>query len=202
MRFAILRLILIVPVVTTACQPEIGDACDVSADCAEGSDRICDPTQPAGYCTIFNCEPGSCPEEAICIAFGSELSQVQGCKDPNGGSRFRRTFCMKSCEDRSDCRSGYVCEDLSVENHLGAAVAETRSVSGRVCVAQFTTADVLKDVSTEICTGAADAGASTGGQGGSAGAGPGGMSGGGGSGESGAGGGAGEGGFGGIAGGN
>jgi hypothetical protein len=177
MRWSIVRLILMLSFSAAACRPEIGEACDVSADCAESSERICDPTQPGGYCTIFNCEPGGCPEEAICIAFGSELSLVDGCKDANGRSRFRRTFCMKSCEANDDCRSGYLCRDLSVPNDLGAAVAETRSVSGRVCVASFSVAPLPGNSQTGVCTGLPDAGAATGGQGGASGAGQGGAGG-------------------------
>ncbi|HMR78024.1 MAG TPA: hypothetical protein PKD61_23100, partial [Polyangiaceae bacterium] len=51
------------------CKPEIGDECSVSTDCSNAGERLCDTTLPGGYCTIFNCEPGTCPDEAGCVAF-------------------------------------------------------------------------------------------------------------------------------------
>src|SRR5690242_18467125 len=50
-------------IVATGCKPKIGDECKTSTDCSVTGDRLCDITQPSGYCTIFNCEePGSCPD--------------------------------------------------------------------------------------------------------------------------------------------
>src|SRR5687768_17386078 len=57
----------------TGCAPEIGDDCTTSIDCSQLGDRLCDTSQPDGYCTIFNCEPDQCPEEAVCIAFGFDI---------------------------------------------------------------------------------------------------------------------------------
>jgi hypothetical protein len=42
------------------CAPKIGDKCTVSTDCSVSGDRLCDSTQPSGYCTVFNCEPNAC----------------------------------------------------------------------------------------------------------------------------------------------
>ena len=91
------------------CKPEIGDECTVSTDCSATGDRLCDTTQPGGYCTIFNCEPGTCPDEAICIAFGALPSTAPACLDLQASSRFERAFCLRSCDDDSDCRGGYEC---------------------------------------------------------------------------------------------
>src|SRR5258705_13828561 len=49
------------------CSPKIGDKCSVSTDCSVQGDRLCDPTQPGGYCTVFNCEPDRCPDESVCV---------------------------------------------------------------------------------------------------------------------------------------
>jgi hypothetical protein len=105
-----------------ACKPEIGDECELSTDCSATGDRLCDTTQPAGYCTIFNCEPGSCPEEAVCIGFNME------------SARFFRSFCMRTCEGNDDCRTGYECVDMRVPgNTYGATVIESDSGDGKVC---------------------------------------------------------------------
>ncbi len=74
----------------SGCASEIGDACERSAQCPVGS--TCDNTIPGGYCTIPNCTPNGCPDEAICIAFGQ-----------------RTSYCMRWCEAQQDCREGQSC---------------------------------------------------------------------------------------------
>lgn len=98
--------------VAIACTPEIGDKCQVSTDCSIRGDRLCDVSQPGGYCTQLNCRGNACADEAACILFNSA---VPGCgyDDRTGpfGSRIARAFCMAKCETNGDCRSGYVCAD-------------------------------------------------------------------------------------------
>lgn len=73
------------------CAPEIGDDCTINQDCGAG--RICDLSQPGGYCTIPECEStATCPDGTVCIEF------------PNTES-----YCMLHCEGNDDCRDGYVC---------------------------------------------------------------------------------------------
>lgn len=95
-----------------ACTPEIGDKCRVSTDCSVRGDRLCDISQPGGYCTQLNCRANTCADEAACILFNSA---VPGCgyDDRSGpfGSRVARAFCMAKCESNGDCRDGYVCAD-------------------------------------------------------------------------------------------
>ena len=95
-----------------ACTPEIGDKCQVSTDCSIRGDRLCDLSQPGGYCTQLNCGGGGCADEAACVLFDSA---VPGCgfDDRSGpfGSRVARSFCMAKCESNGDCREGYVCAD-------------------------------------------------------------------------------------------
>ncbi|GMV15144.1 MAG: hypothetical protein HS104_07400 [Polyangiaceae bacterium] len=134
------------------CKPEIGDECSVSTDCSNVGDRLCDTTQPGGYCTIFNCEPGTCPEEAICVAFYTSDSLV--CQDPQEEDRLQRTFCLRSCGGNGDCRSGYACEDLSAkDNPWGAEVVEWGSPSGKVCVVPYSGTPLPENPNTEVCTG-------------------------------------------------
>lgn len=95
-----------------ACTPKIGDKCVVSTDCSANGDRLCDTSQPDGYCTQLNCGPNSCPDEGSCVLFGSAIPGC-GFDDRNGptGSRVSRSFCMAMCANNGDCRSGYVCAD-------------------------------------------------------------------------------------------
>ena len=67
-----------------ACKPEIGDECEISTDCSATGDRLCDTTQPGGYCTIRSCEAQTCPEEALCVEFRP------------GVARLSTTWCMAS----------------------------------------------------------------------------------------------------------
>ncbi|MDF2698197.1 MAG: hypothetical protein K0S65_6580 [Labilithrix sp.] len=95
-----------------ACTPEIGDKCQVSTDCSVQGDRLCDTSQPGGYCTQLNCQGNSCFDEASCVLFGSAIPGC-GFDDRSGryGSRVARSFCMAKCESNGDCREGYVCAD-------------------------------------------------------------------------------------------
>lgn len=94
------------------CRPEIGDRCVLSTDCSTRGDRLCDTSQPDGYCTVFNCRKNSCPTDSHCVLFNAA---VQGCgyDDRSGGygSRAARTFCVARCDTNADCRGGYVCAD-------------------------------------------------------------------------------------------
>lgn len=126
-----LRLVFFLALALGACRPEIGDPCETSTDCSPVGDRLCDITQePTGYCTVFNCEPGECPEEAVCVKFGDERSPVKGCEDPLGAGPYARTFCLKRCGENNDCREsdGYKC--INAEKAWNAEVVDPFS---KVC---------------------------------------------------------------------
>jgi hypothetical protein len=101
----------------TGCKPKIGDACSNAVDCSALGDRLCDVTQPGGYCTLFNCQPDTCPDDAACVVFRSELDPAcekpitpNSTLSPDGRhGRFAQTFCMKTCKSEKDCREGYQC---------------------------------------------------------------------------------------------
>lgn len=94
-----------------ACTPEIGDKCVLSTDCSVRSDRLCDTSQPNGYCTQ-NCQGNGCPDKAACVLFNTSLPGC-GFDDRAGpaGSRVARSFCSARCYSNADCRTdeGYVC---------------------------------------------------------------------------------------------
>jgi hypothetical protein len=95
-----------------ACKPKIGDECVLSTDCSTRGDRLCDTSQPFGYCTQFNCKGNGCPDEATCVLFNSA---IPGCgfddRSGPGGSRSARAWCVFTCQSNADCRAGYVCAD-------------------------------------------------------------------------------------------
>lgn len=90
------------------CAPKIGNRCTLSTDCSQIGDRLCDATQPDGYCTIFNCEPDTCPE-SVCVRFNAQLDPACEATDLIRSPRLERTFCMQPCDDESDCRTDYTC---------------------------------------------------------------------------------------------
>lgn len=92
--FALLALLL---AVAPACKKVIGDSCSTSTDCSLQGDRVCDTTQVSGYCTVANCDPGTCPDEAVCVAYNAQAR------------RLTRRFCMASCDTDDDCRDEYRC---------------------------------------------------------------------------------------------
>jgi hypothetical protein len=121
-------------VALAGCSPNIGDKCVLHTDCSQTGTRICDPTFPGGYCTIFSCEPGSCPSESVCVGYGSDLASERGCTSPLN-QRLERTFCMYACDSDSDCRSGYVCKDFGTQpNDYNAIIVEGGSPPPRTKV--------------------------------------------------------------------
>ncbi|HEX2673824.1 MAG TPA: hypothetical protein VHM25_23255 [Polyangiaceae bacterium] len=182
-----LALGLVTAVSALGCKPQIGDKCTVSTNCSTTGDRLCDVTQPDGYCTKFNCEPSSCPEDSVCVNFGTTLSPVDQLSDPNpevtpggcspsqGNSPYKRSFCMANCGSDSDCRPGYRCQ---LPTEFFAVLAEYSS-GQKVCAVPVKTPPT--DTSNEVCIGS-DAGpeaggaSSTGGSGGAAGSSQGGGS--------------------------
>ena len=96
-----------------ACTPEIGDKCTLSTDCSIRQDRVCDTSQPNGYCTK-NCGGNGCPDKAACVLYNTSLP---GCgfddRAGPGGSRVARSFCSARCFSNEDCRTeeGYICAD-------------------------------------------------------------------------------------------
>jgi hypothetical protein len=112
---AVLGVAVVIVGSSVACTPEIGDKCQISTDCSIRGDRLCDTSQPGGYCTQLNCRGNSCADEAACVLFNSA---VPGCgyDDRSGpfGSRVARSFCMKGCTSNGDCRGGYICGDPRV----------------------------------------------------------------------------------------
>lgn len=154
-----LRLALAFAASMVACKPQIGNRCATSTDCSQTGDRLCDVSQPGGYCTIFNCEPvGSnastkCPNEAACISFGSSPSPLMGCQSDLGSTAYQRSFCMKKCKHTSDCRDGYVCTDLATDPRYSAV-----DVDGATKVCTVDTPAPAPDLqsggfSSGVCTG-------------------------------------------------
>lgn len=90
----------------------------MSLDCSALGNRLCDQTQPGGYCTIPGCERGTCPDDAVCVLF--EPLQP----------RLSRSYCMAKCDGQGDCRrdDGYRC--LGSDTFGRAGMTEARVLDG------------------------------------------------------------------------
>ena len=118
-----------------ACAPEIGDDCHTSLDCSSSGTRLCDRTQPYGYCTLQGCEEGTCPEEAVCVKFSP------------GKDRLSTTYCMYKCDDSSDCRDdqGYECLRAMAKGKNPEALSDPNAFGSGI------EAEVLGSASQKFC---------------------------------------------------
>jgi hypothetical protein len=167
-----LLLLLALLAVGAGCKPQVGDDCKISTDCSAAGDRLCDITAPGGYCTVFNCEPNSCPDgESLCVQFGAVRSPACEAEPSPTPSPYARTFCMATCDDDSDCRSGYTCQDLSPrDNDWGAVLIDTNR-GNKACVVPLSGKAVPRDKPNDVCDASTGDGAGDGdgGQGGAGG---------------------------------
>jgi len=165
-RWAWLGRGLVIATLGLGCTPKIGDECTVSTNCSSTGDRLCDVTQPGGYCTKFNCEPGNCPEDSVCVNFGTTLSNREGsvaaCTPSQANSPYKRSFCMATCSSDGDCRGGYACREASVFHGVLAEKSGGQKVCAVLPADQVPTANPPKEFSTEVCEGS-DAGPGAGG---------------------------------------
>jgi hypothetical protein len=128
-----LWLLVALAAVHAGCKPKIGDDCRISTDCSAAGDRLCDITAPGGYCTVFGCEPGTCPEdEALCVEFGQRRSPL--CHDNQSPSPYARTFCMAKCDSNSDCRGGYQCVDIDKDGLAWGALRIDKDRGTKACL--------------------------------------------------------------------
>jgi hypothetical protein len=149
-RRLVLGAALLLLAMSTACAPEIGDQCRTSRDCSSAGTRLCDRTQPHGYCTLQGCEEGTCPDEAVCVKFSPD------------SERLSSTYCMFKCSSGSDCRSdeGYQCLRAM------ATGKDPKQLSDPGAFGDGIEADVLGSTSQKFCAvrselpakGSADAG--------------------------------------------
>jgi len=147
-----LLLLCALTAVAIGCKPKIGDDCKLSTDCSAAGDRLCDITAPGGYCTVFNCEPGSCPDgESLCVEFGAQRSTVAACRDDQSPSPYARTFCMATCEKDSDCRGGYRCVDLTNKEENRGAVLIDVNRGHRACLVDVHYDYVPSDTPGDVC---------------------------------------------------
>ena len=118
------------------CGAEIGDSCSQNTDCDPQGTRICDQSQPDGYCTIESCDEDTCPEEAICVRFFPAPFLTRSCADPGDCApdelclsdgfctplSTERRYCVRRCGTDGACRDGYQCQRTGIG---GTELAQT-----------------------------------------------------------------------------
>jgi hypothetical protein len=134
----------------TGCKEHIGDSCGSSTDCSVTGERQCDLAQPGGYCTVFSCDPDTCPEGAC----------VEWRFIPN---RTAETWCMKTCNNTGDCRFEYTCvfpnqitmsgefdPDLPVEDQVARIIdLDAYKAEAKICAA-LSPGSAQPDAQTEL----------------------------------------------------
>lgn len=136
---------LAVCLIVAGCAHKIGDSCTMNIECSPTGDRVCDASEPGGYCTQEGCLAGSCPDEAVCVRY-LDLSNTP-CYGPNAELlcergeiclegfcaplRSERRACLLICNSRSDCRDQYQCIGGGVG---GAQIVDTDLLDAKYCV--------------------------------------------------------------------
>jgi hypothetical protein len=121
-----------------ACSHEIGDSCKVAADCDPNGTRVCDLSQPGGYCTMVGCDEKSCPSSSVCIRYFPEKLIVQEAPDA-GGAPDAGHQCRAQCEDINNtpvdagCPDGGTDDCQADEICLDSGTCAKRSFETRSC---------------------------------------------------------------------
>jgi hypothetical protein len=137
--------------VLLGCQPSIGSSCLQSTDCSTAGDRLCDTSQPNGYCTIFNCQPNLCPSGSGCMLTNAA---IDGCpyNDRHAPSRLSEQLCLSLCNQDSDCREGdgYAC---IVPAQYGILTLDNLIPNEKVCLpaTTYTVNDAATDAVAPVC---------------------------------------------------
>jgi hypothetical protein len=153
--------ILFVGLLASACGHDVGDRCSTNIDCAQDGSRICDLSQPGGYCTLDGCDDSSCPSEAVCVRFfdqkfptatdcgapgtigtcqADELCVVCGpsvstpeTKSCCVPSTSERRYCALKCGSNGDCRGGYVCRVSATDGSLALTSDPNSITTAKFC---------------------------------------------------------------------
>jgi hypothetical protein len=102
----------------------IGGACGSDTDCKD-SGAYCYPQEykgeptgfTNGYCILFGCKTGSCPEGSDCFKVSSDgttaclktCEQASECRQDEGYSCSSSKICWPFCKDSTNCPIGYTC---------------------------------------------------------------------------------------------
>jgi hypothetical protein len=103
-----LLTLVLVGLLAPACGKSIGDGCRTNIDCASDGTRICDLSQPGGYCTVDGCDDSSCPG-SICVRFFDQKYPTGTCSIPPGTSPGTVGTCSSPPSTVDECRTSGQC---------------------------------------------------------------------------------------------
>jgi len=147
---------LVAGLAASGCSKKIGDGCSTNIDCAQDGTRICDLSQPGGYCTEDGCTNDSCPSESICVRFFDQKYATTSCSPelpcptadqvcveqgaaaspPNQfcvPAASERRFCAEKCGSDGDCRGGYSCQAAGTYGSLALLKDPVEAQNAKFC---------------------------------------------------------------------
>jgi len=159
-RTAYLLTLLLIGLLAPACGKKVGDSCATNIDCAQDGTRICDLSQPDGYCTVDGCDDSSCPSDSICVRFFDQKFPTGTCSSPPGTigecqadelcvvcgpsasepeqpccvpAASERRYCAATCGNNGDCRDGYVCRTSDTLGSIALLPDPNASATAKFC---------------------------------------------------------------------
>ncbi len=155
-RSCLLLTFLVTALAASGCGKKIGDGCSTNIDCAQDGTRICDLSQPGGYCTVDGCTEDSCPSESICVRFFDQKYATLPCSDQQpcpsatevcvtrnlgdsspekvcAPTASERRFCADKCSSNGDCRGSYSCQAAGTYGSLALLKDPVDAQNARFC---------------------------------------------------------------------
>ena len=113
-----------------ACGDHIGDSCQTNVDCAQDGTRVCDLSQPGGYCIEDGCDETSCPSESICVRFFDQKFATATCSSNAPGSAGDCPV-QDSCTDK--CHVDELCVICGSDEHCCVPSTSERRYCAHKC---------------------------------------------------------------------
>jgi hypothetical protein len=131
------------------CGYQIGQSCVVDTDCSADGSRVCDISEPSGYCTILGCDYNTCPDNSECVRFYTGAFANEPCQYgvSNGACSYDEEcslagqcvpraaeirYCMATCSNNGDCRDGYECRHFEDAGSNGFPAGSMQEDGGEV----------------------------------------------------------------------
>ncbi len=152
-RTHLLLTVLVAGLASSGCGKKIGDGCSTNIDCQQDGTRICDLSQPGGYCTVDGCDEDSCPSESVCVRFFDQKFSTTPCDEQPCASfnevcvtrgagtvpptkvcvpaSSERRYCADKCGGDGDCRGAYSCQ--AADTYGSKVLLEDGSQDAKFC---------------------------------------------------------------------
>jgi hypothetical protein len=125
-RLAVVMFFAVTAGLGAGCGSEIGDSCNVSADCSQSDqNRFCDLNSVNGYCTIRGCNFGTCPGESECVRFFTGSFSNKACTPATEDCQLASgaNACPDNATPSNDCNPDELC---ALNGHCVTRASEVR----------------------------------------------------------------------------